>query len=68
VGVTLENAVEYLKAGSFALGFVNSLFDPSDILNHRFDVIEKRAVSMVPTQLKSCQWTDERSPVEMDGQ
>ena len=46
-GVTLENARDYLKAGSYALGFVNSLFGPDDIAQGRFDVITDRARQML---------------------
>jgi len=42
-GVTLENAPDYLQAGSFAVGFVNSLFEPDDIAKGRFEMIEERA-------------------------
>lgn len=46
-GVTLDNAAEFLKAGSFAVGFVNSLFDPEEIAAGRFDVIRERAAAML---------------------
>lgn len=46
-GVTLENAVAYLKAGAFAVGFVNSLFEPADVKASRWDVIESRARAML---------------------
>jgi Entner-Doudoroff aldolase len=46
-GVTLENAAAYVKAGAFALGFVNSLFDPADIAAERFDAIRERAEQML---------------------
>ncbi len=46
-GVTLENASAYLAAGSFAVGFVNSLFDPTDIAAGRFDAVEARAKAML---------------------
>jgi len=42
-GVTPENAADYLRAGAWALGFVNALFDPADIAAGRFDAIEARA-------------------------
>ncbi len=42
-GVTLDNAAAYLRAGAFAVGLVNSLFDPGDISAGRFDAIEARA-------------------------
>jgi 2-dehydro-3-deoxyphosphogluconate aldolase / (4S)-4-hydroxy-2-oxoglutarate aldolase len=46
-GVTAENAAEYLAAGSFAVGFVASLFDAGDIAAGRFDRIVERARTMV---------------------
>ena len=46
-GVTLENAAAYLKAGAFAIGFVNSLFDPADIAAGQFDKIRERAAKML---------------------
>ena len=46
-GVTLENAAAYKKAGSFALGFVNSLFDPADIAAGRYTAIRDRATAML---------------------
>jgi 2-dehydro-3-deoxyphosphogluconate aldolase / (4S)-4-hydroxy-2-oxoglutarate aldolase len=46
-GVTLDNAAAYLRAGAFAVGFVNTLFDPGDISAGRFDAIEDRARAML---------------------
>ena len=46
-GVTLENAADYFKAGAFAVGFVNSLFEPADVGQGRFDLIEARARKMI---------------------
>jgi len=46
-GVTLENAAAYLAAGAFAVGFVNSLFDPVDLSAGRYDAIEERARQML---------------------
>lgn len=46
-GVTLENAAAYLKAGAFAVGFVNSLFEPADVKAGRWDIIESRARAML---------------------
>lgn len=46
-GVDATNAAAYLKAGAFAVGFVNSLFDPQDLAGGRFDCIEQRAVTML---------------------
>ncbi|MCK5945143.1 MAG: bifunctional 4-hydroxy-2-oxoglutarate aldolase/2-dehydro-3-deoxy-phosphogluconate aldolase [Planctomycetes bacterium] len=45
-GVTEENCEEWLDAGSFGIGFVGSLFEPTDMKRHRFDVIEERARRM----------------------
>jgi Entner-Doudoroff aldolase len=45
-GVTAENVSGYLKAGAFAVGFVNTLFDPGDIAAGRFDAIEARGRAM----------------------
>lgn len=42
-GVTLQNAPAYLAAGAFAIGFVNSLFDPDDIRHGHFEKIRERA-------------------------
>jgi 2-dehydro-3-deoxyphosphogluconate aldolase/(4S)-4-hydroxy-2-oxoglutarate aldolase len=42
-GVTQENMGEYLEAGAFALGFVNSLFVPAEVLGGEFGKIEARA-------------------------
>ena len=46
-GVTLANAVDYLRAGAFAVGFVNSLFDPTDIARGDWNAIENRAAEML---------------------
>jgi Entner-Doudoroff aldolase len=46
-GVTLANAAAYLQAGSFAVGFVNSLFVPEDIKAGAYDRIEERARQML---------------------
>lgn len=45
-GVTLESVAEYLRAGSAAVGFVNSLFDPADILREDWTTISQRAAAM----------------------
>jgi 2-dehydro-3-deoxyphosphogluconate aldolase/(4S)-4-hydroxy-2-oxoglutarate aldolase len=50
-GVTLENAPAYLAAGAFAVGFVNSLFDPADLAAGRFDAVEDRARAMLQAVL-----------------
>jgi 2-dehydro-3-deoxyphosphogluconate aldolase/(4S)-4-hydroxy-2-oxoglutarate aldolase len=46
-GVTLDNAADYLRAGAFAVGFVNSLFDPQDVANENWPAIEDRAARML---------------------
>lgn len=45
-GVDLENAAAYLQAGSFAVGFVNSLFPPDVLQEQRWDQIEQLAVRL----------------------
>ena len=45
-GVTLENAADFLRAGALAVGFVNTLFDPSDIAREDWPAIETRATQM----------------------
>ncbi len=42
-GVTEDNCLQWLQAGAFSLGFVATLFEPDDMLAHRFDIIEQRA-------------------------
>lgn len=42
-GVTVENAGAFLKAGAWAVGFVNALFDPADVAAGRWEAIEGRA-------------------------
>lgn len=42
-GVDEENALDWLEAGAFAVGFVASLFRPDDLAAGRFDQIEERA-------------------------
>ncbi|MCH9650398.1 MAG: bifunctional 4-hydroxy-2-oxoglutarate aldolase/2-dehydro-3-deoxy-phosphogluconate aldolase [Deltaproteobacteria bacterium] len=42
-GVDEENALEWLEAGAFALGFVATLFSPQDLQRRNFDAIEERA-------------------------
>lgn len=46
-GVTEDNCEDWLAAGAFGLGFVGSLFEPSDMAHGRFDQIEARARRMV---------------------
>lgn len=42
-GATAENALEYLRAGAFGLGFVAPLFDPAELRTGAFDKTEQRA-------------------------
>jgi len=46
-GVHENNAAAYLKSGAYAVGFVNTLFDPNDVAAGRFDRIEQRAVKLL---------------------
>lgn len=46
-GVHLNNTGAFLKAGAFAVGFVNTLFDPNDIAAGEFDRIEQRAAKLI---------------------
>lgn len=46
-GVTADNALEFLRAGSFGLGFVAPLFDPEEMRTRAFDQIELRARRLV---------------------
>lgn len=46
-GVTIENAAAYLRAGAFAVGFVNSLFEPGDVRAERWGAIEQRGRAML---------------------
>jgi Entner-Doudoroff aldolase len=48
-GVHLNNTVAFLKAGAFAVGYVNPLFEPNDVAQGRFDRIEERARRLVET-------------------
>jgi 2-dehydro-3-deoxyphosphogluconate aldolase/(4S)-4-hydroxy-2-oxoglutarate aldolase len=43
-GVDENNAVAYLEAGAYAVGFVNSLFRPEELAAGRFDLTEARAM------------------------
>jgi Entner-Doudoroff aldolase len=45
-GIDLENAVPYLEAGSFAVGFVNSLFPADAVKEGRWDEIEQLAIQL----------------------
>lgn len=46
-GVHENNVAAVLKAGAFAVGFVNNLFDPNDLAQGRFDRIEDRGRKML---------------------
>lgn len=46
-GVTPENAADYLRAGAFAVGLVNSLFVPDDLAAGRWASITNRAAEAV---------------------
>ena len=46
-GVTLENCRDHLAAGAFAVGFVNSLFVPSEVASQDAEAIEARARLML---------------------
>jgi Entner-Doudoroff aldolase len=42
-GVDEHNAGDWIAAGAFAVGFVNTLFEPADVAADRWDAIEARA-------------------------
>jgi len=42
-GVTIENAESWLDAGAYAVGFVASLFHPTDMASENYSAIESRA-------------------------
>lgn len=46
-GVHENNVAAVLKAGAFAAGFVNNLFDPNDLAQGRFDRVEERGRRML---------------------
>jgi 2-dehydro-3-deoxyphosphogluconate aldolase/(4S)-4-hydroxy-2-oxoglutarate aldolase len=46
-GVTEGNAVEFLHAGAFGLGFVGPLFEPQALRARDFDAIERRAGRLI---------------------
>ena len=46
-GVTPENFIEILGAGATGVGFVASLFDPTDLAAGDFAAVERRAVGIV---------------------
>lgn len=46
-GVSLDSAADYLQAGAAAVGFVNTLFNPVDIVNEDWNAITQRAARML---------------------
>lgn len=42
-GIDENNAIDYLKAGAYAVGYVKSLFEPDDLREKNYDRIEQRA-------------------------
>ena len=46
-GVDETNVGDWISAGVFGVGFVKSLFDAEDLSARRFDVIEKKACSLL---------------------
>ena len=42
-GVDATNAAAFLEAGAHAVGFVNPLFDPEELVAGQFDRVEARA-------------------------
>ncbi len=46
-GVTEANAADFIAAGAFGVGFVNCLFDPTDMAAGNFDAIRERAQRMI---------------------
>jgi len=46
-GVHENNAAAWLKAGAFAVGFVNPLFDPNDMASGDYSRIEERAKALL---------------------
>ena len=42
-GVDEHNAAEWIAAGAYAVGFVNTLFEPADLAGGRWGAIEDRA-------------------------
>lgn len=67
-GVTEDNCEQWLDAGAFGLGFVGTLFDPSDMAQGRFDVIEARARRMVDRVALACKRPSDRpQPEQTEG-
>ena len=46
-GVHLNNIASFIKAGSFAVGFVAPLFDPNDLAADKFDKVEEKAGKLI---------------------
>ncbi len=46
-GVTPENFVAVLRAGAIGVGFVGSLFDPTDMAARDYTAIERRAADII---------------------
>jgi len=46
-GITPENFLEYLQAGCAGVGFVRSLFEPSDLAASNFSAIRDRAATVI---------------------
>lgn len=46
-GVHENNAQSLLKAGAHAVGFTTALFDPNDLREKRFDMIEQRGAKLL---------------------
>lgn len=51
-GVTLENGPDYLLAGAYAIGYVNSLFVPAEVKGRNTEAIEARARRMIESVRK----------------
>lgn len=46
-GVTADNVTDFLRAGSFGVGFVAPLFDPQELAAREFDCVEQRARDLI---------------------
>ncbi len=46
-GITIENFLDYLRAGCAGVGFTRWLFEPSDLSSGRFDAIQNRAETVI---------------------
>ena len=56
-GVTPENVLQYLDAGCAGVGFVRTLFEPTDLAHRDFDAIRGRANGIVR---RVAEWRDSR--------